>query len=1114
MNRNVAACLIGITCMTSSVRPDGPFRRIAYRLDEPGRVSSAVYDAEGRQVRTLLCGRPQAAGTHAVGWDGLDRDGRPVAPGTYTWKLLRVPGFRAAYVTSLGINPGSAPHDRWVGNHGGAASVAVDGTGMYIAAQITETAPVLLKQSLDGTKRLWTRGRGDVTKGRYQGGISLAADGRGRLYMLQQNGYLQVIDAAKGTLAATWDVLPADLKRKADGGPTYFIYHHGDEVAGADMDARGETVVVGYRDRDRVRWVSPRDGSTAGETAVPAPAGLAVGPGGRVFVISGNRVLAINRDGTSTPVIEEDLAAPRRIAVDPDTGAFLVAEGPPDRRVKRFAPDGTLLAAFGRAGGRREGAYRPADFRGITDITADGKGGFVAVEHRPAPRRVVHCDKAGAVTGEWYGGQPYYAWAEPDPRNPALAWFNAGDWLTLAEIDYAAGRWRVRETWRIGGMADGLVESRPGHHGRWWVVYRDGRRYLVSYGPPQVLRHDEGTLRAVTVIGDEKDVARAAAIAGRGKKAKSFRWLDENGDGRPQKGEFTFSDRREIPAARWVAPDFAVLQQGTAEDGGAIVFTVLETRPAWRDGLPVYPIGDAPGLQRRAAGIPVTARQGSRGSGAFKDAAGNYYGNFNDGRERHGTTWPTHWGGVSRLVKWDPDGRVRWSVGRHAIHGGLGGAPGSTPPGRFHVPVNVIGETDAAVILADRVENTAMAWTRDGLYAGSFFDRRADDGLPERVYHWWRAPDGTDAITTSDNAEGGRVMQRKDGTVLWFAQGRNSVPVYRVDGWDDWTRLAGTVDVTGTPPHAARKGTGLRAAYYAGPAIGATPALQRVDTQVWAGSPRKKPGNDAVVDGFGHGPVYDWSPGIAGLETGGGFAVRRRGLVEAPLTEPFVFSTYARGGVRLWIDGGQRIFGWNQATERWETDPIPLRAGRRYALQLDFYTTHKHPACSLNWESPSLDRRRIPAAFLYPEPVPAAKPDARPATTRIDARTFDGQSGQIGPKDVRDAVRGLRQRALGVTGAWLVYRRIDFGDGASRLRVAATGSPAGRGEFPVTLAFRLDKPGGPAIATVALAEDGPAEESVAPAEPVTGVHDLYVVNTTVKKWHFITFSGFRFLKDE
>ena len=66
--------------------------------------------------------------------------------GNYVWKVLRTPGFCAQYVTSLGINPGSARYDRWVGNHGGAASAAVDPSGMYVAAQVTETAPVLRKQ--------------------------------------------------------------------------------------------------------------------------------------------------------------------------------------------------------------------------------------------------------------------------------------------------------------------------------------------------------------------------------------------------------------------------------------------------------------------------------------------------------------------------------------------------------------------------------------------------------------------------------------------------------------------------------------------------------------------------------------------------------------------------------------------------------------------------------------------------------------------------------------------------------------------------------------------------------------------------------------------------------
>lgn len=1085
---------------------------IPFELERPAQVSVAVYHADGqRMIRTLLTGESLKAGQHSVVWDGLDRNGRPMPIGNYVWKVLGTPGFRAEYVTSLGVNPGSARYDRWVGNHGGAASVAVDPSGMYVAAQVTETAPVLLKQSLDGARRHWTRSRGDVTLGRYQGGASLACDGSGRLFMLQQNGYLQVIDAREGTLLATWDVLPKDLKRKEDGGPTWFIYQHGHRVAGADMDARGETIVVSYRDHHRVRWLNPKDGATVAEIKIPGPTGVAVGVNGEVFVISGDCVSRVFPDDKRLPVIEDGLTAPRRLAIDPKTGEFLVAERSPGSQIKRFSADGKLLDTYGRRGGRLQGAYRGEDFRGITDIAPDGQGGFVVAELESAPRRIVHCNRDGEVLNEWFGGQPYYAWGEPDPRNPSHVWFNSGHWLVLAEIDYTSGDWQVVETWHLDQLADGLVESRPGHHGRWWVVYHEDQRYLVSQGAPQVLAHKLGSLRSVSVIGS-RNVKRAVELSGKGTHASSFRWLDRNGDGRPQANEFTFSEGSEIPNANWVAADLGVLQAGSGEREEQTEFVVLETRPYWENGLPVYPIGDEQGVKRRVVGTIVEARIGTRGSGAYRDGAGNYYGNFSDGRERHGSGWPTDWGGVSRLVKWNADGSRHWSVGRHAIHGGLGNEPGSTPPGQFHVPANVIGEVNDTVVLADRVETTAMAWTQDGLYAGSFFDHRTDDGLPETVYHWWRAPDGTEAITTSDNAEGGRVIQRNDGAVFWFAQGRNSIPVYQIHGWDDWTRLEGVVSLAEQPRHAARAGIGLRVKLFANPKIGGSSAVERVDSQIWYGSPRHSPGNDSVIDGFHHGPIYDWSKGVDGLEATDGFAARWSGQIETPLSESFTFSTYARGGVRLWIDGRQRIFGWNETVTRWETEPIALEAGRRYAVKLDFYTTHDHPACSLNWESPSLDRRRIPSEFLYPDSEPriATEPDARPATERVDAITFDEQSGDLGPKDVRGSIGGLRQRALGKSGAWVGYRRVDFGAGVSRVRLEATGNPAGRGDYPVTLTLRLDAPDGPTIATVALTSDGPVETTTALANELSGTHDVYVVNTTEKGWHFVQLYGFRF----
>jgi hypothetical protein len=60
---------------------------IRFRVDRPrADVRVDVFDVTGRRVRTLLA-RPMTRGTHVVGWDGRDADGRLAAPGSYFARL-------------------------------------------------------------------------------------------------------------------------------------------------------------------------------------------------------------------------------------------------------------------------------------------------------------------------------------------------------------------------------------------------------------------------------------------------------------------------------------------------------------------------------------------------------------------------------------------------------------------------------------------------------------------------------------------------------------------------------------------------------------------------------------------------------------------------------------------------------------------------------------------------------------------------------------------------------------------------------------------------------------------------------------------------------------------
>lgn len=1105
---------------TSSVQPSSSHEgtlthgAIHYHLDQPGRVSLAVYGSDGKLLRELMRGQTHQPGDHQVQWDGLTAEGDPVTPGTYQWRLLRTPGFKAEYITSLGINPGTVPYDSWVGTGTGVISVAADPSGVYVAAEATETAPVLLKVTTDGTTRIWTRTRGDVTLGRFQGGASLASNGQGLLYMLHQNGYLQVIETASGTKQDTWDVL--EPKDPAQDRDLLFVYTNTGDAAPADMDAWGDTVVMSYRDFDMIRWLdSSNHGAVIATVTVPEPSGVAVASDTDVYVLSNGQLLAASQDG-STRVIAGDQSQTGRLAVKHHSGNILVAERGPRHQVRMYSPDGTLLHTFGREGGRRPGRYVPQDFLDITDISADGIGGFLIAEGADAPRRYAHVTGNGDLVNEWYGAQDYYSWGEPDPRDPSKVWFASGVGLVLAQIDFTTGRWQVRETYPLHALGGGLVRAPGTVNRRWRVLYRNNQRYLFSAERVQVLAHQEGLLRAVTILGAQDLVPAAAALAGYTGQAQAFRWLDGNEDGIPQADEFTWSNVPGVTVGHTVTDDFEVLEAANTSLEGEPHFAVHSTQPTWTDHGPLYPIGEEPGRamlkgQTRSRGSITTG--GVRGAGVFRDRAGNYYGAFNGRADCHGDAWFTVWGGQSRVVKWNADGTEQWRVGRHAIHGGLADHSAATPPGQLHVPAAFAGEIRDTVVLSDRVEWPTTAWTKDGLYAGSFLEGRVDDGLPDIVYHWWRTPDGTEAILTSDHGTSDGVIETAGGEVLWFTQGRNNVVVYRVHGWDGWTHLQGHLVITASPVHATRQGSGLTAAYFPAPDTDGLPSATREETQVWHGIPPGKPYSDEVVDGQRGEQVYDWSVEIGplGARPASGFGVRWTGQVETPLSEPFVFSVYGRGGKRLWLDGEQVIFAWNEGLTRWVSAPIQLRAGERHDIQLDFYSTHPAPAASLNWESPTIDRQRIPTAYLHPQMdrAPNSQPSLRAATSTIDAQTFDHTN--IPATNPRDYTLGVRQRGLGKSGSYLGYDRIDFGTGVSALRVRASGQPAGTGVFDVVLSFRLGSATGQEIGSLHMNQGDAVPEHVVPlTQSVQGEQEVYVVNATPEKWHYISLSWFLF----
>ncbi len=66
--------------------PFGPETRISYQIDLPSQVSLGIFDAAGRQVRSLIQAQ-QAEGRYTIRWDGRDDDGQPAPRGVYFYRL-------------------------------------------------------------------------------------------------------------------------------------------------------------------------------------------------------------------------------------------------------------------------------------------------------------------------------------------------------------------------------------------------------------------------------------------------------------------------------------------------------------------------------------------------------------------------------------------------------------------------------------------------------------------------------------------------------------------------------------------------------------------------------------------------------------------------------------------------------------------------------------------------------------------------------------------------------------------------------------------------------------------------------------------------------------------
>ncbi len=188
---------------------------------------------------------------------------------------------------------------------------------------------------------------------------------------------------------------------------------------------------------------------------------------------------------------------------------------------------------------------------------------------------------------------------------------------------------------------------------------------------------------------------------------------------------------------------------------------------------------------------------------------------------------------------------------------------------------------------------------------------------------------------------------------------------------------------------------------------------------------------DSTIDfAWGRG-----APDGLGVDT---FSVRWIGFVEPPASGTYEFFVTSDDGARLTVDGVSLVDEWTDHGPRTFSGTRSLEAGRRYAIELEYYENGGGAMVRLEWASAAQPRQVIPRAHLYttddlPQTVALDLDDAFVDSARPD-RNFDSTVLEIdGDPSVKYAL--IRPRNLGgipvgttVDRATLVVQAFDGGN--------------------------------------------------------------------------------------
>ena len=807
---------------------------VGFETAKAGKVSVNVFDAQGKLVHQLAVGQELGAGKHELKWDGCDGAGKPVAPGTYSFRGLSA-DLHSVWDGKLCNSSPAQGDEAYMYRTGQYVDVvALPDGGLLTCSAWGEHARMC--QRISGPPEYPVKWSAQVVD--FWGpsvnctfGLAAAADEE---YLYTVSAKLNPPDPQGCEGLSRWrlkDGVRVPFKTGGPGDAFGVILLNQPRGAGdrqwglaAGRDPVGDFDAVGVAARDgklyvahqgegRVQVLDAASGQEVASFACPGARRVAFDATGRMYVTTGRALVRFDADGTGPQEVARGFALATGVAVGPE-GEVHVTDLGASQQLKVLSPQGKLLRTFGMAGGHKQGRIAPELLENPMGV-AVGPAGTVFVTDLGG-ERVLALNPDLSVRKVIYGTMSY-GLSDCEIDRDLMYRFWPGSGLWEYRVDYRTGQATQTRRWTYAkcGMEDwpinhGKVQLRKwggrtfaiwGAHGAIAEIAGDRMipRLLLGSGPaPKSVVDDVGDAGWPARAKREAEAALAAGLKEPvGKNLGPWVWRDKNEDGIVRASEFEFGKWNHA----WNYHDGQVDAEGNLLIPGRytdyrdpviqpagilkVPFEGLDElglpKYHWKDAQWVVKVAGTGIPLKEMAGVKPETLQGRDGldyvpqpATCDVDGEGNYY-VADSGDIFSEPNRPLN------IRKYSAAGELLWRVGQRQWGG-------RRQPGDIAFAGQFSGKVDGQYYFWVDYDGTMNGWDKDGLWLGRLF---AD--LPPEVQNLGECFHGV-------------IFRHPNGKVYAYASPDCTYRASRivVQGLEQIEHFAGTVTVDKAPaPRAA-----------------------------------------------------------------------------------------------------------------------------------------------------------------------------------------------------------------------------------------------------------------------------------------------------------------------